>query len=431
MKNLNSIVTLNNQSVNTINQWAAKSVPETYRVSAGMSVVNDKVAKRTCVEAIANAHRVRAAKGRANYNAQSTADCPYQLVKSAVYDLFYTELQAGFKEILFKDVSDDEIIGHFVNQTLPESFDDALEYARDMDLSVDITYKGFSAYIGLSGQFSLNHPRIMFPIDTGITGENVRATAEYLDPAQLDVRGFLAQYVWAIMKDKINAVTSSPRPTAYRGWKRLNSDIALGMFKFSNEPIRQLVTFDDGVQREVTTRGFGTARIEWYEEQMFRNENPIEYTADGRILDSQPYAYDVRDTQSLIDELHEEQSQYVRAMEFREQYAHVMQLLVGNIDTSTVTRADEAKKAATLNINDVWFMAPEHLATDSFDVSEFENGEVVTKTIHMAHFEDRNSPAVEKFLVERSLHWAKERHINRERETAARRATVLKQFGWE
>ncbi|HDR1088767.1 hypothetical protein ACFGX4_00855 [Pasteurella multocida] len=431
MKNLNTNVTLNTKAVNLINEWAAKSVPETYRIKAGMSVINDKVAKRTCVEALFNAYKMRENKGRVNKDAQSNTNCPYQLVKSAVYDLFYEELHTGFKEILFKDVSDDEVIEHFVKRTLPSTFGDALEYARDMDLRIDITYKGFSAYIGMTGQFALNHPRIMFPVDTGITGEYVRVTPEYLDPFELDVRGFLSQYVWGIMKGKINAVTSGPRPTAYRAWKRLNADIAIGGFKYSSDPIRQLVTFDDGTQREITTRGFGTQRIEWYEEQIFRNENPTMYTQDGRVMDSQPYAYDVRDTQGLLDELYEEQAMYHKAVEFRDQYEHVMELLVSGIDTSEVERSTEAKKAVTLSIKDAWFMAPEHLATSSFEISDFENGEVVTKTLHMVSFDDYQDEAVEKFLIERSIHWAKERHINREKENAVRRSTVLKQFGWE
>ncbi len=421
----------NTKSVNLINEWAAKSVPETYRIKGGMSVINDKVAKRTCVEALFNAYRMRENKGRVNKDTQSNTNCPYQLVKSAVYDLFYAELQAGFKDILLKDVSDDEVIEHFVNQTLPSTFSDALDYARDMDLAIDITYKGFSTYIGMSGQFMLNHPRIMFPVNTGITGEYVRVTPEYLDPFELDIRGFLAQYVWGIMKDKINAVTSGPRPTAYRAWKRLNADIAIGGFKYSSDPIRQLVTFDDGTQREITTRGFGTQRIEWYEEQIFRNENPTVYTQDGRVMDSQPYAYDVCDTQGLLDELYEEQAMYHKAVEFRDQYEHVMDLLVSGIDTSEVERSTEAKKAVTLSIKDAWFMAPEYLATSSFEISDFENGEVVTKTLHIVSFDDYQDEAVEKFLIERAIHWAKERHINREKESATRRTRVLKQFGWE
>ncbi|EJS85842.1 hypothetical protein AAUPMB_20397 [Pasteurella multocida subsp. multocida str. Anand1_buffalo] len=49
MKNLTANVTLNAKSVNLINTWAAKSAPETYRIKAGISMVNDKVAKtRLC-----------------------------------------------------------------------------------------------------------------------------------------------------------------------------------------------------------------------------------------------------------------------------------------------------------------------------------------------------------------------------------------------
>lgn len=431
MKNLTTNVTLNAKSVNLINTWAAKSVPETYRIKGGMSVIDDKVAHRTCAEALLNVSRVKKQKGRVNPEMQSDADCPYQMVKSAVYDLFNAELQAGFREILFKDVSDDEIIEHFVNQTLPWTFDDALEYARDMDLKVDIIYKEISAYIGRTGAYTLGNPRIMFPIDTGITGEYVRVTPEYLESSQLDVRGFLSQYVWGIMKDKINAVTSGPRPTAYRGWNRLNADIVLGEFKFSNDPIHQVVTFDDGTKKEITTRGFGTQRIEWYEEQIFRNENPTVYTKDGRVMDSQPYAYDVRDTQALLDELYEEQAMYHKAVEFREQYEHVMELLVDGINKSNVERATEARKVAKYSTTQVWIASPEHLATHHTMITELVDGELVEKPLHLAGFDHYQDGAVEKFLIERSIHNEKERHINREKENAARRSRMRKQFGWE
>ncbi|HDR1870581.1 TPA: hypothetical protein QB623_001282 [Pasteurella multocida] len=431
MKNLNTNVTLNTKAVNIINTWAAKSVPETYRIKAGMSVINDKVVHRTCAEALLNVSRVKKQKGRVNPEMQSDADCPYQMVKSAVYDLFNAELQAGFKEILFKGVSDDEIIEHFVNQTLPWTFDDALEYARDMDLKVDITYKEISAYIGRTGAYMLGNPRIMFPIDTGITGEFVRVTPDYLDPSQLDVRGFLAQYVWGIMKDKINAVTSGPRPTAYRGWNRLNADIVLGKFKFSNDPIHQVITFDDGTQREITTRGFGTQRIEWYEEQIFRNENPVVYTKDDRVVDSQPYAYDVRDTQGLLDELYEEQAMYHKAVEFREKYEHVMELLVDGINKSNVERATEARKVAKYSTTQVWIASPEHLATHHTTYTELVGGELVEKPLHLAEFDLGQTEVIEKFLIERRIHGEKERHFSREKENAARRSVMRKQFGWE
>ncbi|WP_233344468.1 hypothetical protein [Pasteurella multocida] len=283
----------------------------------------------------------------------------------------------------------------------------------------------------MSGQFALNHPRIMFPVDTGITGEYVHVTPEYLDLSQLDVRGFLSQYVWGIMKDKINAVTSGPRPTAYRGWNRLNADIVLGEFKFSNDPIHQVVTFDDGTKKEITTRGFGTQRIEWLEEQIFRNENPTMYTQDGRVMDSQPYAYDVRDTQALVDDLHAEQAMYHRAVEFREQYEHVMQLLVDGINKSNAERATEARKVAKYSTTQVWIASPEHLATHHTMITEFVDGELVEKPLHLAEFDLSQGEAIEKFLIERTIHWAKERHINREKESAARRTRVLKQFGWE
>ncbi|MFC1136475.1 hypothetical protein ACFGZQ_03605 [Pasteurella multocida] len=421
----------NTKTVNLINEWAAKSVPETYRIKAGMSVINDKVAKRTCVEALFNAYKMRENKGRVNKDAQSNTNCPYQLVKSAVYDLFYEELHTGFKEILFKDVSDDEVIEHFVKQTLPSTFGDALEYARDMDLRIDITYKGFSAYIGMTGQFALNHPRIMFPVDTGITGEYVRVTPEYLDPFELDVRGFLAQYVWIIMRDKINGVTSAPRKTAYRGWNRLNADIVIGGFRYSDNVARQVITFDDGTQKEVVTRGFGTYSIERYEEQIFRNENPVVYTQDGRVMDSQPYAYDVRDTQELLNGVLGEQAMYHRAVEFREKYEHVMELLVDGINKSNVERATEARKVAKYSTTQVWIASPEHLATHHTTYTELVGGELVEKPLHLAEFDLGQTEAIEKFLIERSIHWAKERHINREKENAVRRSTVLKQFGWE
>ncbi|MFC1025191.1 hypothetical protein ACFGXM_00845 [Pasteurella multocida] len=421
----------NTKTVNLINEWAAKSVPETYRIKAGMSVINDKVAKRTCVEALFNAYKMRENKGRVNKDAQSNTNCPYQLVKSAVYDLFYEELHAGFKEILFKGVSDDEVIEHFVKQTLPSTFGDALKYARDMDLAVDITYKGFSAYIGMTGQFALNHPRIMFPVDTGITGEYVRVTPEYLDPFELDIRGFLGQYVWIIMRDKINGVTSAPRKTAYRGWNRLNADIVIGGFRYSDNVARQVITFDDGTQKEVVTRGFGTYSIERYEEQIFRNENPVVYTQDGRVMDSQPYAYDVRDTQELLNGVLGEQAMYHRAVEFREKYEHVMELLVDGINKSNVERATEARKVAKYSTTQVWIASPEHLATHHTTYTELVGGELVEKPLHLAEFDLGQTEAIEKFLIERSIHWAKERHINREKEDAVRRSTVLKQFGWE
>ncbi|HDR1867392.1 TPA: hypothetical protein QB624_000376 [Pasteurella multocida] len=421
----------NTKTVNLINEWAAKSVPETYRIKAGMSVINDKVAERTCAEALLNASKAKKQKGRVNTAMQSDADCPYQLAKSAVYDLFYEELHAGFKEILFKGVSDDEVIEHFVKQTLPSTFGDALEYARDMELRVDIIYKKVSAYIGRTSNYALKHPRIMFPVDTGITGEYVRVTPEYLDPFELDVRGFLGQYVWIIMRDKINGVISAPRKTAYRGWNRLNADIVVGGFKYSDDVVRQVITFDDGTQREITTRGFGTQRIEWYEEQIFRNENPVVYTKDDRVVDSQPYAYDVRDTQGLLDELYEEQAMYHKAVEFREKYEHVMELLVDGINKSNVERATEARKVAKYSTTQVWIASPEHLATHHTTYTELVGGELVEKPLHLAEFDLGQTEVIEKFLIERRIHGEKERHFSREKENAARRSVMRKQFGWE
>ncbi|MBE2897795.1 hypothetical protein HPC37_02860 [Pasteurellaceae bacterium 20609_3] len=420
------------QAIATVNNYATQgAISENTRHN---SLTREE--KMAIATALKEAYKLRARKGWANSAAQSSADCPYQLVKSAVYRVLNNSLRTEYESILFEGLTDDDIVELYMNDEMPAGFDAAFDYAQTECEKLEWFYTQLSAVIyGRNpGEFALNAPTIRYQLYPDHTGDAPRVDVGQIGSKEdIDPAGITQPRVWSIVKDQLNGVINTPKGSAIKAWRRLNAEISQNQHAFNPEVVTEEVLLG-GTRYQVRTQGWATYSTEWLERTIWQQENPVEWDAEGRVMTAQPYAYDVRDLGDSLKAYREREANIEVQIAVRDALEPIITKLASGISFSDVRRADEARKAQKVDIDAVWFVGPKELCSQAFEITEFvedkESGVPVpvARTIYAETFNRHDIEAINTFLSARALHNSKERLVDQEKEREIYSARALEQL---